>query len=160
MGLRYVTLVVKGLKEYLLLFLSKYTVEDMKHVVAFVHTYIRCLPIPSGDLEAADQNLDEIRRIYGDDVCDVSASAYANVTGFVCEIFLKIAVQYCHANMECDVVNACLTAEFYDGSLTCQLPTCLSEVAQNDVEFSLEYKVVQEYYYLKKRELMRYFLHF
>lgn len=80
------------------------------------------------------------RHMYDDEVLDATSATYADITSLICEVFLKIAVQYCHANMETSVVNACLKAEFYNGSLTCRLPTNADESA-DDIIFGIETKV-------------------
>lgn len=82
---------------------------------------------------------EEVRHMYDDEVLDGASATYADVTSLICEVFLKIAVQYCHANMESNVVNACLKAEFYNGSMTCRFPASLSD--STDDIFNSENKV-------------------
>lgn len=76
-----------------------------------------------------------------DEVLNGPSSTYAEITSLICEVFLKIAVEYCHANMEYNVVNACLKGEFYNGTLTCRFPILRKEVTEDDFIFHNENKV-------------------
>lgn len=100
----------------------------MKHIINFVCTYIECLPM---NVEAEKSCNDEVRHTYDDEVLDAPSATYADITSLICEVFLKIAVQYCHANMETSVVNACLKAEFYNGTITCKFATSESDPTED-----------------------------
>lgn len=125
----------------------------MKHIINFVRSYIECLPMAAEaektkSSATVNEEETETRRLYDDEVLDGPSSAYADITSLICEVFLKIAVQYCHANMEYSVVNACLKAEFYKGTLTYRIPAASQNVEpssasslENDMIFSSENKV-------------------
>ncbi|XP_065225730.1 E3 ubiquitin-protein ligase listerin [Planococcus citri] len=117
---------------------SKCKIEDMKHIINFVCTYIECLPM-SLEVDKSSNTEESHRHMYDDEVLDATSATYADITSLICEVFLKIAVQYCHANMETSVVNACLKAEFYNGSMTCRLSSNAEESA-DDIIFGIENK--------------------
>lgn len=123
---------------------SKCKVQDMKHIINFVCTYIRCLPM-SLEVRApvSSEVEEEVRHTYDDEILDASSSTYADITSFICEVFLKIAVQYCHANMEYNVVNACLKGEFYNGTMTCRFPSSIQS-SEEDLIFNDDDKVSSE----------------
>lgn len=97
----------------------------------------------SAEVEITKNGEEEVRHTYDDEVLDKPSSTYADITSLICEVFLKIAVEYCHANMEYNVVNACLKGEFYNGSLTCRFPVSYKEATEEDLIFSNENKVTQ-----------------
>lgn len=111
----------------------------MKHIINFVCTYIQCLPM-SAEVNKITNGNGEDEHIHDDKTLDAT-STYANITSFICEVFLKIAVQYCHANMEYNVVNACLKAEFYNGTITYRIPTSLAGITEDDLIFNGTNKV-------------------
>lgn len=113
----------------------------MKHIINFVCTYIQCLPMSLEIRSPVSSEVEEeVRHTYDDEVLDPASSTYADITSFICEVFLKIAVQYCHANMEYNVVNACLKGEFYNGSMTCRFASSIQS-SEEDLIFNDDDKV-------------------
>lgn len=84
---------------------------------------------------------EEVRHTFDDEKLAEPSATYADITNLICEAFLKIAVQYCHANMEYNVVHACLKGEFYNGTLTCRNTVSQKETTVYDLIFSNDTKV-------------------
>lgn len=113
----------------------------MKHIINFVCAYIQCLPIAAEANKNADTKKEEVRHTYDEEVLMGSSATYADITSLICEVFLKIAVQYCHDNMESSVVHACIKSEFYNGTLTYYNIAPHNEVTSYDYIFNNDTKV-------------------
>lgn len=113
----------------------------MKHIINFVCTYIRCLPMADEVNKNESVKGKEVRHTYDDEILAEPSATYAEVTSLICEAFLKIAVQYCHANMEYNVVDACLKGEFYNGTLTYRNIASLRESTLYELVFNSDAQV-------------------
>lgn len=122
-------------------FSSKCKARDMKHIINFVCTYIQCLPMAAEASKNDGTKKEEVRRTYDEEILTEPSATYADITSLICEVFLKIAVQYCHDKMESNIVHACLKSEFYLGALTyCKLASH-HDITGYDYIFSNDTKV-------------------